>query len=426
MTESVPNSAGFLRGVSTIFVATVISNGLLFAVSLLAARWLAPADYGVVATMLSLIIVLTIPAFALQVIVAREVAASSDDRASGSIRLRGRQALYFGVIASVIACVLVPLLYRSFQLTSVWPLLFTIAAAVPLLLGMVFRGGLQGRRNYRALGFSLVVEGAVRFIVALAALALGAGATGVTLAPVIAALAVAVVSWYPLRPLLAGADRAVSLPSFPPDMWTTLAYFAGFALLVSADLLVVKAALPPALAGEYAAAAFVGKIVLFLPVAVTTVMIPEVGTRHARGEPTRRLLVQALGLTGGSCATLVAACAIAPGVVAALTFGPGYDDALDLLLPYSVATLIFALVSVQALYGLTIGVRIGAWACLVGAVVQPFAMWAVRSGPSPFPWVEDPRRAVIGVMIIVGTAIFAISAAAVWPRTGPSRSVRAA
>ena len=64
-----------------------------------------------------------------------------------------------------------------------------------------------------------------------------------------------------------------------------------------------------------------------LPIAVATVLIPEVAARQARGAPTVGLLRQALVLVGASCGLVMALCYVSPSFVAALTFGDGYPGA---------------------------------------------------------------------------------------------------
>ena len=375
-----------------------MSNGLLFAVSLIAARWLGPEDYGVVAAMLAIMVILTIPAFSLQVVVARQVAQEpEDDPASAVLRSRGRQALVLGLGATALACVLSPLIRDWLNLESIWPVVITAAVAAPLLVMTVLRGVLQGRRRYGALGASLALEGAARFVAAIVALAVGAGATGVTAAPTVGTLAGGIAAAIPLMALIRhqGDGRR---PAVSAGVWATAAFFSGFAILTNTDLLVIKHASTASAAGEYAAAAFIGKIVLMLPIAVGTVLIPEVAARQARGAGTAGLLRQALALVGLSCGSVVAACYLQPSLVAAVTYGDRYPGANDLLGPYALAMLVLALASVTALYRIALGDDLVAWACLALAPIQAIAMWQFRDSP----------RAVIWTMAVTGLTLICV------------------
>ena len=389
-----------------VFVATTVSNGLLFGVSLVAARSLGPEDYGVVAAMLAMMVILTIPSFSLQVVVAREVAQAPDEGAVAAVlATRGRQALIAGVAGTVIACALAPLLRDWLNLPSVWPVVVTATVAVPLLLMTVLRGVLQGQHRYGALGASLVAEGVARFLAAVVALAVGAGATGVTSAPTAGAVVGGAVALWPLAAMVRGARGLPRRPMVPGTVWATAAFFTGFAILTNTDVLIIKHAADATSAGEYAAAAFVGKIVLLLPIAVATVMIPEVAARQTRSAPTRPLLLQALGLVGASCGLVALACYAVPSAVAALTFGDGYPGAEDLLGPYAIAMLVMAVASVLGLYNLALGHWDVAVVCLALAPAQAAVMWLVR----------DNELQVIWTMVAAGAVL---AAAGAWSAAG--------
>ncbi len=117
-----------------VFVATVVSNGLLFAVSLAAARWLGPEDYSVVVAMLAVMVIVTIPSFSLQVVVAREVAQAPKNAAAGAVlATRCRQASALGLGTTVLACALAPLIQNWLNLPSIWPVIATATVSAPSL-----------------------------------------------------------------------------------------------------------------------------------------------------------------------------------------------------------------------------------------------------------------------------------------------------
>jgi hypothetical protein len=189
-------------------------------------------------------------------------------------------------------------------------------------------------------------------------------------------------------------------PSVPQGAWATAAFFTGFAILTNTDVLIVKHASGAVPAGEYAAAAFIGKIVLMLPIAVATVLIPEVAARGARGAPPAGVLRQALVLVGVSCGLVAVVSYASPSLVAAVTYGDGYPGADDLLGLYALAMLVLALASVTALYRLSLGLGVVAWGCLALGPLQAAVMWTLR---------DDPR-AVIWTMAVTGLALLALGA----------------
>lgn len=399
---------GFLRGVGTLAAATVVSNGLLFALSLIAARWLAPDQYGVVAAMLALFLMLAIPSYALQVAVAREITTAPAEAVGTVLRRRTRQAAGYGAAMGTVALVLTPVAADLLQLGTAWPYVLTAGTIAPLMVLTVLRGAMQGERAYGALGMNMVVESIGRLGCALVALVAGAGATGVSAAP-LAGIVIACVLGIPAVRGTWGRGGHLTLPGLPPDMLPTLSYFAGYTLLVSADLVVAKAVFTPVVAGEYAAAAFVGKILLLLPVAVTLVLVPEVATRRARGAPTLGLLGQAQTVALGGAAPVILACGMVPGLVAAVTVGPGYEAAESLFLPYSIAAALFAVVNIQMLYALTLRAMRVVWTCLAVAVLQAPALALVATRPGVLG-MDDARVGLIAVMLCASAIVLGTTA----------------
>jgi len=213
--------------VGIVFAATTISNALLFVVSLIAARWLAPDSYAVVAAMLAGVIIITVPSFTLQIVVAREVASIPPaDRpavAAAVLRQRGMQATALGVIATTVVCFFANPISDSLNLSTVWPVVFTALAAVPLLLQTVLRGALQGTGRYGLLGLSMICEAVGRLVIAIVALAAGFGATGVTAAP-LAGTVVGLAVCIPPLVALAGLSGTVARPQIGQIFWATGAF----------------------------------------------------------------------------------------------------------------------------------------------------------------------------------------------------------
>ena len=148
-----------------VFLATGVSNALVFAGFIVAGRVLGPDEYGTVAAMFGVVIVLTIPSLALQTLVARE-AASAIAGGAGAPALatahhrRRRQALVLGGGMAIAGAALAPLVAESLGLGSAWPLVFTAAAALPIIVMAEGRGLQQGRQRFAALGANLLAEGA--------------------------------------------------------------------------------------------------------------------------------------------------------------------------------------------------------------------------------------------------------------------------
>ncbi len=122
-----------------------------------------------------------------------------------------------------------------------------------------------------------------------------------------------------------------------------------FASLTNVDILLSPAAyyFPGDVAGVYAAAALVGKAVLFLPAAVVTVLLPKAASRIAAGLTAQKILLASAAATFliGISATVVLA--LVPEQLLVWAFGGDFRDAkMDLLGWFGLAMTAAALVNV--------------------------------------------------------------------------------
>ena len=230
--------------------------------------------------MLAMMVIVTIPSFSLQVVVAREVAQEPGEGAvAGVLATRGRQALRsgsrYGPRLRPVA-VHRDLAQPSERVAGGGHSHGGGAAAADHRVP----GGAAGPAPLRRTGASLAAEGAARFAAAVAAIAVGAGATGVPprrrRAPAAgrrrAVAAAALVRGGGAAPRRAG--RAGPRPPSSPASRSSPTPTSS------------SSSTPPGpRCRRVRAAAFVGKIVLMLPIAVATVLIPEVAARQSPRRP---------------------------------------------------------------------------------------------------------------------------------------------
>jgi O-antigen/teichoic acid export membrane protein len=81
----------------------------------------------------------------------------------------------------------------------------------------------------------------------------------------------------------------------------------------------------------YAAAALVGKAVLFLPSAVATVLLPKAAARVASGDTTTRILLASVGVTLAVTLTATVALTLVPESALVWAFGGDFRDSTALL-----------------------------------------------------------------------------------------------
>ncbi len=332
---------GIFDAVGWVAVGSMLANVCAYAVHFGAGRWwLTPAEYGELAVALSAQLVLTVPALALQAVVAREVVHGRDDLRIRALTLRCSLAV------AVLAVIAVPVV--SAVASTSWTLTAAGLAAAPLLT--VVGGGqgvLQGRRRFRTLGVVLAAVGVVRSAPTIAALAAGAGPTGALLAGAVGTAVAAAVVWG-LAGARMSAGSGASGAGLPGAGLSTVVRASQVQLVlvvaVSLDVLLSRTVLDPRDAGVYAFGAIATKVAFWLPQAVGVVFYPQLADPASSG----RSLRQAVGVVAGIGLVITALGALA-GPLLPVLIGDDYRQLTDLLGLFAFTGAAFAVLQVALL-----------------------------------------------------------------------------
>jgi O-antigen/teichoic acid export membrane protein len=161
-----------------------------------------------------------------------------------------------------------------------------------------------------------------------------------------------------------------------------------FIALTQADYIIVRVFCSPEQAGLYSAGAVLAKAVLWLPVGITIALFPTVASHHARGEHSRHVLLQALGMATLTSGALAVVLALGADLWISLLYGPEYAGAAVYLRWLSLIYLPLALVLVVDNYQLALGRARFLLLYALGAAAQIVAFAATGSSdPTLLVWI---------------------------------------
>jgi O-antigen/teichoic acid export membrane protein len=344
---------------------------------LVVARALGPSQYSEVASLVAVSGLIALPFGGVQIAVAKFVAddaTKGDAEAVAAFIFRAtRAALIVGLALTAVVTAISPLLRNALGVTSLSAVVLTALYTLPAILAPALLGISQGFQRFTLLSASMIAGTLVRIglVVALIPFGLGVGGVmGATLLSGFAAVALPVpLAWRWLRKpraaLVPGAN-ASAIKYLIPVMAGMLAITS----LTTVDLIVAKVALSPKEAGIYGAASFIGRLLLYLPAAVVTVLLPKVASRAAAERDTDSILHASLAVTGVFSLAGTGLLVAFPHIVIQATFGAKYDGAIPLIGLFGLAMTGYALLNVLLVYHLGHGRKGMAWFLLGGACVQ--------------------------------------------------------
>jgi O-antigen/teichoic acid export membrane protein len=272
---------------------------------------LQPSEYGAVFAMVSLITFIGLPASAFTLVMAREASrdkASGETMRSAALLRKGNMTLLLaGLGLGMILAVLSPFLAQFLLVPT--NLLLAAVAGMPFVLAFpLLIGEFQGEQRFLALSLILIGQAAAKLIAALAGGAIW-GSFGIVVGISLASALVYAVACLMLSKQLAIRSSKPWLRSSASYLAIILPSTLALAVLLSADILLVKHYFPTRIAGEYSSMAALGRAIFWGSSAVATVLFPKVVFRGAQGIRGSHLVGASLALVaiGGLAALAVLA-----------------------------------------------------------------------------------------------------------------------
>jgi O-antigen/teichoic acid export membrane protein len=401
-----PRRGGLLRSGAIAGAAVLGSNLINVGFQLSTARLLPPAEYSLLVTLFSVLLISNVPVLSLQARVARDVAHAKEagdlDTAGALLVDSLRPLARWGaivVICLALASIPVALTVNVDRELPFLALIVAVLATLPLPISW---GGLQGLERFPTLAGVQLLYAVLKLAVGVGLAAAGFGAAAIVFGIAIATLLSFAVSLLPLRSLLASGARHARGAMKLLDAYTVRAalILAAIAALTNLDLIASRVFLTEHEAGLYAAAGVATRSLLLLPTVATTVLFPRVATLRERSAERDHLLggLVAVALLGLVPVVLFL---VIPEPLLKIGFGDDYADAASFMGSLGVAMMIYALVEVYAFHFLALGRLSYAWVLGVG-----LALLVVLFG-----FLHDSPEQLITAQIITATALLVMSEA---------------
>jgi O-antigen/teichoic acid export membrane protein len=356
-----PLSSGAL-----LLIATSVAHAGNFGFQMIMGRLLGKdptGEFGVMLTMLNIFGLVTIPASAIQLAIARQAAMCADrgemDAIAALLIRAGRKAVGTGLALFALMLALSPWLKGYLHLDHYTPLLVTASLIGVAVVIPVAAGALQGLKRFGWMSVATIGTPLLRIGVGVLLVWLGWKASGALLGTLAGALAMLAVASLVLYEMLRRKVEFRSLDTsgvyryLRPTLLATVCYAA----LVLLDLVMVKHFFPPLVAEQYAAASLFGRAVGWLISPLCTVLFPHVWDED-RHEANRALLLKFLLVALGLGIAAAGVCSVSRTLLTSLLLGRADAEVSALIplcawamLPIGVANLFLNFVMARGRYG---------------------------------------------------------------------------
>ena len=340
------SSHGFRSGL-ILALATIAFNGAAYLYNVACIRYLGSRGYGDVAPLLALGALIALPLGTVQIIVAREIAQLGSRAASAKLLRRvTRRAVIVGGALTVVGLLLVVPIGDLLNVDSEAAVAVSLTGIVFAVVAAGLFGVIQGELRFNVLSFTYAVSGTARVVLVVPALLLGLGAAGALAVNTVAGALAVLVAAVALRDIWRTNEPAEEPQLNRSEMLIMLIGSLAFASLTNVDVILAAYFLSDETAGVYAAAALVGKAVLFLPTAIVTVLLPKAAVRRAAGLSPHKILLASAAVTLVVTLAATVFLALVPESLLVWAFGGDFRESTALLGWFGLAMTAAALVNI--------------------------------------------------------------------------------
>jgi O-antigen/teichoic acid export membrane protein len=350
----------FSKNIILVFLGASLVNFLNLLYQLFIAHRLEPADFAAFNSLLSIFVLISSPIATLQIAVAKY---SSEFKAKNQIQ--NIQALFSnllkkGLIMSILTLfifylcslnIINKLKIPSASSVNILAILLAISWIVPIL-----SGGLQGLELFKWFTSISVVSGVLKLTLAFIFIWMGFNIAGALGALLFSTSIGVVISFFPLKNFISmkAVSDGVDFKEFFVYLFPVAISSFCFMSLVNFDMVLVKYFFVPEDSGLYSLAQMVGKIFLFFPGAISTVMFPRVSGLNAANMNTSVTLKKSLLLAIALCLGAGLFYNLFPGFVLKILTGKAFGESIILGRLFSVSMGFFALLYILITYFLSI------------------------------------------------------------------------
>ncbi len=397
-----------IKDTFVLFVASSIVNISNFVFHMYATRHLKPEEYGALATLLGIIMVISMPCMALQMSIVKKTsilkARNTLSEIKGLFLDTSKWLLITGVFIFVIFFLLAETIKNFFNLND-RRLIYILGFVLFIYFIMpVVRGVLQGMQKFLSYGFNMIADALCRLLFLILFIYLGFGVYGALATTFFSGLCAYIIGFIIIINIIKLKGQQSGETTHFKDVLIyalpVLFSFLGFSLLGYIDLFIVKHFYPEEQAGFYAVTSIIGKAFLFFPSAVVMALFPKVAEHYELNINPEKMLYKSLILTFFISLIGIIFCYFLPEFVLWLLTGGGkYYAIKDIVRLFGIAILPLVLLNVIINYNLAVHNYIFIFVIYTGIILYTAILWFFHSS----------FYVVLGVLFVMNLLILIFS-----------------
>lgn len=348
-----------LTGSLFMIIGSFFTSFINYLYHLVIARLIGPAEYGILASVISFAGLLNLIPTSLGLIVTKIISGENDQQLlKKKVSILYKQTLIFGLVLLVLFILLTPIISSFLHIDDKLILIVAVIAFFIYFPVQFGRAVLQGLLKFNKLVYAQGIENIFRLIISVGLVLLGLKVLGAVFGIAIGALAAGYLLWFYLKKMYLptkNTEESLRLKSLFIQLVPSFILSASITSFYSTDLILVKHFFNNYDTGLYGALSFLGRIIFFGISPITAVMFPLVSKNISQGKNYKKTLAVCLIAAASASSFITLIYWLFPSLVITSLYGSKYIDQIHLLplfgLFISFVTIAFMLLTFELAVG---------------------------------------------------------------------------
>lgn len=356
----------------------MVVNVINYGYHLIMGRALGPVNYGVLASIYSLLYLISVVPSSASISIVKFISSAESDGETYSIfKSLSRFVFYLASVLSLVFFVLSPFIARFLNIENFWIVSMVSLVMFFTLITLVNQATSQGLLKFTGSVIPNLVSAVIKLGLGITLVILGWSVFGAIFAVVVGAVLSYFYSRWFIKKILnkrKSGELFNLKPFFKYSVPVLIQAFA-FTSLFTVDVILVKHFLSPHEAGLYAALSTLGKIIFFAVTPIVGTMFPIVAGRKAKGESYEKVFLVSFGITFVISAAVVVFYWLFPNLAIGVLYGKAYLSAKSELVWMGIFILFYTLSNILVNFSLSLGRTKVVWLPLAASLIQILALW---------------------------------------------------
>ena len=359
-----------IKGSLILLIAFNIYNALNFFFQFSMARMLSIVDYGILATLFSIIYVSGVFSESIQTVMMKY---SASEKNPGIIKNLLKRSLKKGVsiylillaIYLIIAIFLSPLLKINYLLLALTGIVLYSAFLIP-----INRGVMLGKKMFKSLSGNLILESSSKLILAILFVLLGFQVYGALFATIIAVSLAFLFSFPSLKKILKSKESFADVREIYSYSLPVFLITISIILFFSIDIIIAKIVFDETTAGAYAIASILAKTIFWGTQPISKAMFPLSVENGDNKSQKRNILLNACAFLFVCIFAALVLFYLFPDLLIKIFSGKEIADSSSILVYVGISMALLAFTNLSLLYKVSCGKTKGAALFLVFVLLE--------------------------------------------------------